>query len=361
MNTQRENLNMVIIALFIVAFVVIVGCSPEKSDWRKTRAKDDIAAYEEFIEKYPDSKFIEQAKENIRKLMGQIVFTSTRDGNHEIYVMNADGSDVIRLTDNSADDAYPVWSPDNRYIAFKSDRTGNDEIFIMNNAGSDVKQLTDNPEVDTWPAWSPDGKLITFVSERDGNCEIYVMKVDGTDEKNLTNHSATDISPDWSPNGQHIAFASYRYKTMEICVMNIDGSNLRRLTNDPNFNWNPSWSPDGRRIAFVSGSDATNRANIRKAYFTIANMFLSEGDYFSIQTSLEKISIMNVDGSGMKTLTNNISFSIREPVWSPDGQRITVVSDSDDDHEIYIMHADGTNPINITNNPEGDYCPDWSK
>jgi len=99
----------VLVTLFSVAFTV--GCSTEKKDWKDTRAKDDISAYEEFMKKYPDSKFIEQSKEKMRRLSGQIVFTSSRDGNHEIYVMNPDGTDVVRLTENSSDDSDPAWSP----------------------------------------------------------------------------------------------------------------------------------------------------------------------------------------------------------------------------------------------------------
>ncbi len=360
MKTQKKICSTVFIALLFIAFTLLVGCSPEKSDWSKTKAEDDISAYEEFMEKYPNGKFIEKAKENIRKLMGQIVFTSSRDGNNEIYIMNADGTDVVRLTDNTFEDENPVWSPDSKHIAFMSDRTGNREIFIMKADGSDVKQLTDNSANDTSPTWSPDGRHIAFVSERSDNNEIYIMNADGTDKRNLTNHPAWDISPAWSPDGQQIAFASYRYKTLEICVVNTDGSNLQRLTNNPTFNWAPSWSPDGRRIAFVSGS-VDSRTNIRRIILTIANMYLSGNDISSIRKSIENICIMNADGSGMKTLTANTSFSIRQPAWSPDGQRITVVSDNNSNHEIYIINADGTNPINITKNPKGDYCPDWSK
>jgi len=224
--------------------------------------------------------------------------------------------------------------------------------------GREVTQLTDNPAIDDYPVWSRDGRSIAFVSDRDGNNEIYIMNADGTNPRNLTNHPAFDISPAWSPDGQQIAFASYRYDTLEICAVNVDGSNFRRLTNDPAFNWGPAWSPDGRRIAFVSG-DSEKRAHIQTVYFTIANTFLSGEDITSIVESIEKICVINTDGSELKTLTANALFSIREPVWSPDGRRIAVVSDRDDIHEIYIMNSDGTNPMNITKNPKGNFCPDW--
>jgi len=361
MKTRRNSMVSVLAALLSVFFTA--ACSAEKSDWQKTQAKDETSAYEGFIKKYPGSKFVEQAKQDLRRLSGQIVFASSRDGNNEIYVMNPDGTDVVRLTEDSADDSDPSWSPDNQQIAFVSDRTGNREIYVMKADGRDVTRLTDHPALDSVPAWSRDGRHIAFVSDRDGNNEIYIMNADGTNQRNLTKNPALDISPAWSPDGQQIAFASYRYDSLEICAVNIDGSNFRRLTNTPDFDWGPSWSPDGQRIAFVSGStgSAEKGTSIRKVYFTIANMFLSGDDITSIFLSVEKICVMNADGSDMKPLTANTLFSIREPVWSPDGRRIAVVSDMDKDnnHEIYVMNSDGTNLMNISKSPKGDYCPDW--
>ena len=130
----------------------------------------------------------------------------TRDGNYEIYVMNADGSGQTRLTNNPADDDYPAWSPDGTKIAFTSDRDGNDEIYVMNADGSGQTRLTNNPADDQYPAWSPDGKKIAFDSDRDGNYEIYVMNADGSGQTQLTNNPANDKYPAWSPDGKKIAF-----------------------------------------------------------------------------------------------------------------------------------------------------------
>ena len=113
---------------------------------------------------------------------GQIVFVSLRDGNHEIFVMNADGSDQTNLSNNDANDFNPTWSPDGEKIAFTSDReNGNFDIYVMNAAdGSGQTRLTDNPGDDFNPTWSPDGEKIAFRSFRDSteqsdNEDIYVM------------------------------------------------------------------------------------------------------------------------------------------------------------------------------------------
>ena len=173
----------------------------------------------------------------------QIAFVSRRDGfNMEIYVMNADGSGQTRLTDDPAFDDQPSWSPDGRQIAFMSTRDGNPEIYVMNPDGAAPTRITNDPAFDTDPSWSPDGRRIAFGSDRDGNAEIYVMNADGSAPTRLTNNPARDADPSWSPTGL-IAFSSSRDGNGEIYVMADDGSGQTRLTNDPRNDTRPSWGP----------------------------------------------------------------------------------------------------------------------
>jgi formylglycine-generating enzyme required for sulfatase activity len=218
---------------------------------------------------------------------GRIAFVSDRDGNREIYVMNADGSGQTRLTDNPALDWTPAWSPDGTRIAFMSDRDGNPEIYVMNADGSGQTRLTDNPTLDQLPAWSPDGTLIAFASDRDDNWEIYVMNADGSGQTRLTDNPALDWEPTWSPDGTRIAFVSFRDGNAEIYVMNADGSAQTRLTDNPTLDQFPAWSPDGTRIAFASFRD---------------------GNW--------EIYVMNADGSGQTRLTDNPADDA-VPAWSP--------------------------------------------
>ena len=253
----------------------------------------------------------------------KIAFSSDRDGNHEIYVMNADGTNQKRLTNTEADEFHSSWSPDGTKIAFDSDWFGS-EIYVMNADGTNQVNLTNHPRYDWSPSWSPDGTKIAFMSDRDG-LVIYVMNADGTNQTHLTD----GIYPSWSPDGMRIAFTSSRYPK-EIYIMNADGTNQVNLTNNKEQDMVPSWSPDGTKIAFISYRDG----------------------------NLD-IYVMNADGTNQIRLTNNPA-SGTSPSWSPDGMKIAFVSKRDGNLEIYVMNTDGTNQTRLTNNPADDGSPSWS-
>jgi Tol biopolymer transport system component len=167
-----------------------------------------------------------------------IAFRSNRrpSTSFDIWKMNADGSAPVRVTAGAALwgdslETSPAWSPDGGELAFVSDRDGNREIYVSNADGSNPRRMTNSPADDQFPSWSPDGSLITWGSDRDGNEEIYSMRSsDGGGQTNLTNNPATDRYPAWSPDGTKIAFRSTRARSFDIFLMNPDGSDPTRLT-----------------------------------------------------------------------------------------------------------------------------------
>jgi len=159
-------------------------------------------------------------------------------------VMNADGSNQTRLTNNLAIDADPSFSPDGSHIVFVSYRDGNSEIYVMDPNGANAVNLTNSPGIDAEPSYSPDGSRLIFRSNSPvGNNDIWVMNADGTNPTNLTNDPAEDLDPAFSPDGSRVVFQSYRAGDLnwEIYVMNADGSNQTNLTNDPGFDSEPVW------------------------------------------------------------------------------------------------------------------------
>jgi len=191
---------------------------------------------------------------------GRIAFASSKDGDIHIYVMNADGSGVRQVTDEPGVDFFPAWSPDGTTIAFQRRRretdglglTGPVGIYVINADGSGLRRLTIDG---THPAWSPDGSRIAFASERNGQSDIYVMNADGSQVQQLTNDAAGDFVPAWSPDGGKIAFAKGRNEQSDVYVMNSDGSALRQLTHDLASAGAPAWSPDGNAMVFASNRD----------------------------------------------------------------------------------------------------------
>ena len=304
----------------------------------------------------------------------RIAFMSTRidPKNGEIFLIDFDGKRPRRLTQHAQYDAVPAWSPDGQKITFMSFRNEHEfqgwgitgDIWVMNVDGTSPINLTQSPDrVDRSPSWSPDGKQIVFGSTelfkgRDGRdftrSDIWVMDTAGGNPRNLTNDDFIDVNPDWSPDGKQIAFSSNRAgdrkgilnDNWEVYMMNADGLNLINLTNHPARDGGAAWSPDGKRIAFNSNRDEDWKKN---------------------PDANKDIYVMNANGTNPVNLTNHPARD-GGPAWSPDGKQIAFSSNREGRHwelnpnanwEVFVMNADGTNLINLTNHPAWDSGPAW--
>ena len=243
---------------------------------------------------------------------GRIVFSSFRDGNPEIYVMDADGGNQENLTNHPAYDTQPDWSPDGRKIAFVSRRDGGgaSQIHVMDADGKNVIRLTDGPGQKNDPDWSPDGQKIAFAVD-DLVDHIDVMDADGNNREKLEDQAR---NPSWSPDGGTIAFLSSRDGGNEIYLIGAGGQGLKRVTHDLKPKGDASFSPDGRRIAYVV---AENHGP-------------------------GQIYVVGVDGKNRMRLTHNEENNWG-PAWSPDGRSIAyyVIVDGDFHGTIHLMASDG--------------------
>ena len=266
----------------------------------------------------------------------RIVFASDRDGNSEIYVIDADGTAPRRLTNHAAADSDPALSPDGSLLAFASQRDGDYEIYVTAADGSGTpRKLTDNQVADTAPTFSPDGASILFTSRRDGNDEVYAIDAEtGAGAANLTRDPAEDRNPSLSGDGSTIVFQSNRAAGNEdIYSMAADGSAVRRLTDDPAADSLPDLSPDGTQIVFTRRVDS--------------------GDGSAPNDEVWR---MDADGSGQINITNHPrGIHDREPSYRPDGAKV-VYQDAGD---IYLQNLDGTARTRLTAVAATDSTPDW--
>ena len=226
---------------------------------------------------------------------GQIAFSSTFNGDRDIFVAAADGSGRVNLSRDPHADVTPSWSADGKRIAFASDRSGAMEIYLMNADGSGVAQLTHDTAFADAPRFTADGRYVVFESRRGGNWEIRRIGADGSGEATLTRNRASDRYPATSPNGRLIAFSSNRGATgTHIWVMNIHGSALKRVTARKGNQFQPAWAPSGGKLAYVSGT-------------------------FRAGTNIWSV---HADGTGTQRLSALHASNQLNPAWSPDGRAI---------------------------------------
>ena len=226
----------------------------------------------------------------------------------------------------------PQWSSDGKKIVFESTKDGKSAIYTINADGSNVNKLTDGTTTDGQPGWSRNGKQIVFYSQRDGHLQLYVMNADGSGQRKLTDGAYLDYLPDFSPKGDLVVFQSRKEQSgiaHDIYTIRVDGTNRTRLTDEKNGYTSPRWSPDGKKIVFEV-------AVVTKKYYRE----LSREEMVKMKNSTE-IFVMHKDGTNMKNLTNN-NFEDSNPQWSKNGKTLYFMSDRDGSKNIYAMNADGT-------------------
>jgi Tol biopolymer transport system component len=308
-----------------------------------------------------------------------IAFASNRDGDEEIFVMRPDGSDVRQVTRNTnekngtiAFDGYPAWSPGGRRIAFVSTRDyrgdfiSSYELYVVDADGSDARRLTENRIAEFDPRWI--GDRLAFRScwreMEPRSCRLETLNADGSGRGIVfpaPPEAVMLLGAAVSPNGSRVAYSkpqrasSWAWRDMEgwvwarinpeIHVVGTDGSGERRLTRHPGNDESPVWSPDGTKIAFESDRD-------------------HNGDcvFWECHGFAKELYVMNADGSGKRRLTRTRA-SEHDAAWSPDGTRIVFArtrDDERDDFELYVVNADGTCERQLTDNTAEDHAPAWT-
>ncbi len=291
----------------------------------------------------------------------EILFTSNRDGDFDVYVMALNKSTLTQY-DRPDNQLRAAWSPDYLKIVFISDELGDPDLLLMDTDGSNVIAIATSQFTEWFPSWSPDGSKIAYITFEDAFQEIYVVNADGSGEMNLsqaprmTDSLLVDRLPSWSPDGMLLAFNRSLFEVMtgdtmevldEMYVMAPDGSGLTRITNfDLMQDMEPriSWKHDGTQVAFgliVDVADTTEQADIH---------------------------LMDPDGNGLTPLTTGAEFEFFV-TWSPaqdfggpqtPAERIAYMcGPSGGGREVCVVESAGGTPIQLTTNGLDDLVPRW--
>jgi TolB protein len=250
----------------------------------------------------------------------RIAFSSNRDGDYDLYVMDGDGQNLHQVTDTPQDEHQVLWSPDGTQVATVAhDDNGNvNAVQIAAADGSGTRLLTDWYMASVFlGAWSPDGRQIVAHPSA-GPPEVKGLSlgfnVDGSAGKTLTPHGTSDGLPSWSPDGSRLVVASGEGEVSRLTLMNADWTERRTLATPGLSPTMPIWSPDGSKIAFYNEID------------------YPDGEFF----------VMNADGSDVRMLPTPRGAKLA-PIWSPDGDWIAFWNASDaETFSLYVIRADGS-------------------
>jgi TolB protein len=261
----------------------------------------------------------------------RILDTVEKRNGKEVYVVDYDGANQLRVTANRRLNINPSWSPDSRSIGYTSYSRIVPRILVSNIYQGTMEALTDEKSQNFLPQFSPDGTNIAFMSDRDCQMDLYVMNRDGSNVRRLTNHPSADSTPTWSPTGTQIAFTSDRSGTPQLWVMDADGLNVKRLTFGESWVDRATWSPAPyNEIAYTART----------------------GPGFDIK-------IYDVANATTKTLTDG-SGSNESPSFSPNGRHIAFMSTRAGKWQIFTIARDGKGLRRVTNTGNN-WTPNWSR
>lgn len=272
---------------------------------------------------------------------GEIAFASDATGVNQIYLVNADGTNLRQLTSLPEGACQPGWSPDGMKLVFTSPCERNQQIyrgsglFIMNADGNGLTPLPLTPGGDFDPAWSPDGKYIAFSSLRNsGRARIYLLNLETNEVTRISSQYSYDRQPAWSVDGKKLAFVTTQKGPVQIWTMNADGSEQAVYSRSGDaINTTPSWSPDSELILFTQ---------------VLGN------------NSIPSIVVGSYEGGYNEFRYDLGSFPMREARYSPDGLWLVFEGwPEGNNHDIYVITGSGAVRTRITDDPLNDFDPAW--
>lgn len=334
-----------------------------------------------------DARAASDDKAAAGRLQGRITFASDRDGDFEIYVMNADGSGLRQVTRNRRQDFSPSWSPNGRRIAYTScprecplgnsvfipiDHCADTGIYVASLNGSRIRKFKDSHRlgaIEYDPEWSPDGRWIAYAVG--GTCtdggEVHALNVRNDRERHVavTDHSSMNWHPTWSPDGEEIAL-NCGWDTIEVCVNRFDGNGhpTQRVLVEEDKEVNPAFSPNGELLVGVDRAEPIEPPEeeepecwpvepicLRSFFGRTQSRAGMEWDF--------NLSIFSFEDEGLRKIVGGSHNSLPGD-WAPDGKRVVFYDNRHGSYDIFVIRRSGEGLRRITNHRGHDVHPDWT-
>jgi len=261
----------------------------------------------------------------------RVVFSRGSGDRRDLYVVDYDGEELLRLTANRTLNLCPAWKPDASEIAFTSYDGGRQGLYSLDTATGKVRRIIAQDGLNLGANWHPDGSELLVSLSRAGDPEIYRVASDGEILRRLTAMPSIEISPCWDPAGRDLVFTSDRTGTPQLYIVDGDGAGRRRLTFEGRYNDSADWSPDGERIVYAT----------------------RQGD-------LTQLVLIRATGEERRLLTDARWRNCEDPSWAPDGRHVVFASDRSGTFKLYVMDVVEGDVRQLTFGDEPDITPAWS-
>lgn len=277
------------------------------------------------------------ADEIVRYFLGQpgigqsrIAFVNDATGKKEVCLIDYDGTNFRRLTDDRSIALFPKLSPDGQWIVYTTYKDGNPHLYILGADGQQKRPLCRYDGLNSAAAWLSDGKSLVATLSLGRDPNLHIVDLEGRVLRTLTNAASVDTAPSPSPDGLHLAFTSDRPGFPQIYSMDVSGANLRRISQGNGQCDSPAWSPQGDLVAF--------------------SMSAAGGNF--------DIYVIEIGSGNQKRLTWGEGDN-ENPAWSPDGRFLAFTSSRRGRPELWVMGADGSAPRLLAEIPGRSFTPSW--